>query len=74
MTRADKTGAVLDLRYLPPLLTRAQVARLRQCSERSIFRAEAAGVLPAMRSPGSPLVRYRREVVLRWLGLSECGA
>lgn len=61
---------VLDISHLPPLLKRREVAALARCSPQTIRRATLDGELKAARAlPHRPAL-YRREDVLRWLGLA----
>ena len=63
----------VDICSLPPLLLRTEVARLARCTTRTVQRAEAAGLLPAVRRHygGSSRTLYLREDVLSWLGLES---
>jgi len=66
--------APLDVKRLPPLLLRCEVACLARCTTKTVAKAEHAGLLvPARpnRSGGATRTLYRREDVLRWLGLDE---
>ena len=67
----DTFRDLLDPSRLPALLLRTEVARLARCTTRTVQRAEAAGLLPAVRPHrgGSTRVLYRREEVLAWLGI-----
>ncbi len=65
---ADKK---LDLKDLPDLLTIKEVAELLRVSPLTIKRWGKKGKLPAIRINSRGDRRYRKEVVLRLLGIEE---
>lgn len=65
---ADKK---LDLKDLPDLLTIKEVAELLRVSPLTIKRWGKKGKLPAIRINSRGDRRYRKEVVLRLLGVEE---
>jgi excisionase family DNA binding protein len=65
---ADQDGFRGQLDKLPEFLTRAQVARVAQVSERTVDRHIRAGRLKAQRTNGH--VRIHRKAVLAWLGVA----
>jgi len=42
-----------------------EIAALLNCGVSTVYRLAAAGVLPAVKVPGTNLVRFRREVIER---------
>lgn len=65
---ADKK---LDLKDLPDLLTIKEVAELLRVSPLTIKRWGKKGKLPAIRINSRGDRRYRKEVILRLLGVEE---
>jgi hypothetical protein len=57
-----------NVSLLPDLATRTQWARLTDRHTVSFARAEAAGLLTSYR-PNCRTILYRKEDVLRWLGI-----
>lgn len=61
----------LDLKDLPDLLTIKEVAELLRVSPLTIKRWGKKGKLPAIRINSRGDRRYRKEVILRLLGVDE---
>lgn len=65
------TDKKLDLKDLPDLLTIKEVAELLRVSPLTIKRWGKKGKLPAIRINSRGDRRYRKEVILRLLGVEE---
>jgi len=71
MSVGDKTSKKLSLNNLPDLLTVREVAQILRVSPLTIKRWGKKGKLPAIRINSRGDRRYRKEVVLRLLGVGE---
>jgi excisionase family DNA binding protein len=71
MSLPNKTNAKISLSDLPDLMTIREVADLLRISPLTIKRWGKKGKLPAIRINSRGDRRYRKEVVLRLLGVEE---
>jgi len=71
MSVDDKSSKKLSLNNLPDLLTVREVAQLLRVSPLTIKRWGKKGKLPAIRINSRGDRRYRKEVILRLLGVNE---
>ncbi len=71
MSKSDKVTKKISLEDLPDLLTIREVASILRVSPLTIKRWGKSGKLPAIRINSRGDRRYRKEVVLRLLGVEE---
>lgn len=71
MSLPNKTSVKISLSDLPDLMTIREVADLLRISPLTIKRWGKKGKLPAIRINSRGDRRYRKEVVLRLLGVEE---
>lgn len=71
MSDTDKTGKRISISDLPDLMTISEVAELLRVSPLTIKRWGKRGKLPAIRINSRGDRRYKKEVVLRLLGVTE---
>lgn len=71
MSKLDKVNKKISLDDLPDLLTIREVASVLRVSPLTIKRWGKSGKLPAIRINSRGDRRYRKEVVLRLLGVGE---
>lgn len=71
MSLPNKTNTKISLSDLPDLMTIREVADLLRISPLTIKRWGKKGKLPAIRINSRGDRRYRKEVVLRLLGVEE---
>ncbi len=71
MSFSNKTSKNLSIQDLPDLLTIREVANLLRVSPLTIKRWGKKGKLPAIRINSRGDRRYRKDVVLRLLGVLE---
>ncbi len=71
MSYSNKTNKKVSIEDLPDLLTIKEVASLLRVSPLTIKRWGKSGKLPAIRINSRGDRRYRKEVVLRLLGVQE---
>ncbi len=71
MSNSDKITKKISLEDLPDLLTIREVASILRVSPLTIKRWGKSGKLPAIRINSRGDRRYRKEVVLRLLGVEE---
>lgn len=71
MPKTSKTEQIVTIDTLPDLLTIGEVARLLRVSPLTVKRWGKNGKLPAIRINSRGDRRYRKEVVLRLIGVEN---